>query len=442
MIVHLGQVTTNGGVLMTRSLSRRRFLQSLAASSATLACASALNADEPRKAANERINLGFIGVGTMGRGHLGGFLGMGDVQVVAVCDVVAERRDDAKKMVESRYAKDKKGDYKGCAAFNDFRDLLAVKGLDAVLIATPDHWHTIPCILAARAGKHIYCEKPLTHYIAEGRRLIEEVAKAKIIFQTGSQQRSEFGNHFRLAVELVRNGRVGKLKRINIGVGGPAKACDLGEQEVPAGTDWEFWLGPAPKRPYNEVLCPKGIHGHFPAWRNYQEYAGGGLADMGAHHFDIAQWALDMDKSGPVKIVPPEKGDSGLVFVYGNGVEMVHGGNVDCEFIGDKGVVRASRGGINSDPAELVKTPIGDTEFHVYPSNNHRRNWIECIRNGKQTICPAEVGHRSASICHLGNIGYRLRKTLTWDPVKEEFVNDSEANKLTTREPREMWKKI
>ncbi len=426
---------------MTRSLSRRRFLQSMAASSTALPLAGQLLADEPRKAANERINLGLIGVGVMGRGHLGAFLGMGDVQVVAVCDVVSQRREHARKMVEDRYGKDKKGEYKGCAAFKDFRELLAVKGLDAVLIATPDHWHNIPCILAARAGKHIYCEKPLTHDIAEGRRLVDEVARAKIIFQTGSQQRSEFGNHFRLAVELVRNGRIGKVSRINIGVGGPGKKCDLPTQEVPEGTDWDFWLGPAASRGYNEVLCPKGIHNHFPAWRNYREFGGGGLADMGAHHFDIAQWALDMDNSGPVKIIPPEKGDTGLKFIYANGVEMVHGGSVDCEFIGDKGTtIRASRGGIQTDPGEILKTPIGEKEFHVYPSNNHRRNWIECIRGGKQAICPAEVGQRSAAVCHLANIGYRLRRALTWDPVKERFVDDAEANKLTTNEPRAMWK--
>jgi len=427
---------------MTRSLSRRRFLQTLAAGSAGWPLASRLLAAEPRKAANDRINLGFIGVGTMGRGHLGDFLGMGDVQVVAVCDVVTERREDARNRVEAHYGKDKKGAYKGCPCFNDFRDLLALKGLDAVLIATPDHWHTIPCILATRAGKHIYCEKPLTHDIAEGRRLVNEVDRAKIIFQTGSQQRSEFNNHFRRAVELVRNGRVGKLKRINIGVGAPARPCDLPAQDVPKGTDWEFWVGPAPLRPYNEKLCPKGIHNHFPAWRDYQEYGGGGLADMGAHHFDIAQWALDMDNSGPVKVIPPEKGNSGLTFVYANGVEMVHGGNIDCEFIGDKGTVRTWRHKIESDPADLLKTPSGAKEFHVYPSNNHRRNWVECIWAGKQTICPAEVGQRSATVCHLGNIGYRLRRTLTWDPVKETFVDDSEANNLTTREPRAMWQKI
>lgn len=425
---------------MTLPLSRRRFLQTTAAGAALPFAGTALFADEPRKAPSDRITLGFIGVGTMGRGHLGSFLGMGDVQVVAVCDVVAERRDDARRMVEERYGKEKKADYKGCDVYTDFRKLLERKDIDAVLIATPDHWHTIPCILAARAGKHIYCEKPLTHNIAEGRRIVDEVTKAKIVFQTGSQQRSEFNDHFRKAVEYVRNGRIGKLEKIRIGVGGPAKPCDLPDQEVPEGTDWDFWLGPAPKRGYNEVLCPKGIHKHFPAWRNYREYAGGGLADMGAHHFDIAQWALDMDDSGPVKIVPPEKGDKGLVYVYANGVEMTHGGEADCVFVGSKGVIRASRGKIECDPEDILNEPIGEKEWHVYPSKNHRRNWIECVKSGKVTICPAEVGHRSATICHLGNIGYQLRRPLVWDPVKEQFVNDSEANALTSREPREMWR--
>jgi predicted dehydrogenase len=237
----------------------------------------------------------------MGRSHLGGFLNMNDVQVVAVCDVVKERREDARKRVEETYGKQKKGEYKGCAEYVDFRKLLDHKDLDAVVIATPDHWHAIPCILAARAKKDVYCEKPLTHNIAEGRRIVQEVDKAKIIFQTGSQQRSEFGNHFRLAVELVRNGRIGKLQTIRIGVGGPNKPCDLPTQDVPEGTDWEMWQGPAPVRGYNEILCPKGIHKHFPAWRAYREYAGGQVADMGAHHFDIAQWAMDMDGSGPIE---------------------------------------------------------------------------------------------------------------------------------------------
>jgi predicted dehydrogenase len=426
---------------MPRHFSRRRFLQTGALSVPLLA--NAAFADEPKTSANERINLGFIGVGTQGRGHLGGFLNMADVQVVAVCDVVKERREDARKRVETQYGKAKKAEYKGCAEYVDFRQMLDHKGLDAVVIATPDHWHTIASILAARAKKDIYCEKPLTHNIAEGRRIVQEADKAKIVFQTGSQQRSEFGGHFRLAVELVRNGRIGKLKTIRIGVGAPNKPCDLPTQEVPEGTDWDTWLGPAPFRGYNEILCPKGIHKHFPQWRAYREFAGGGVADMGAHHFDIAQWAMDMDGSGPVEIIPPEdpKDLKGLKFVYASSIEMFHGGEADCVFVGEKGTIFASRSGIKSTPAEIVKTPIGEKEFHVYPSSNHKRNWIECVKARKPaTICPPEVGHRSATVCHLCNIGYQLRRKLKWDPVQEQFVGDAEANKLTTREPREKWK--
>lgn len=427
-------------------LSRRRFLQSTAA----LSVAPTILTRTSQAAASDRITLGFIGVGTMGRGHLGGFLGDSSVEVVAVCDVVKERLDDAVANTEKRYGdRIKSGAYKGVKAYGDFRDLLKHPGLDAVLIATPDHWHAIPCILAARAGKHIYCEKPLTQNVAEGRQVADEVAKAKVIFQTGSQQRSEFGGHFRKAVDYVWNGRIGKLKTIRIGVGGPAKPCDLPTQPVPEGTNWDVWLGPAPERGYNEVLCPKGVHKHFPAWRNYQEYAGGGLADMGAHHFDIAQWAMKMDRSGPVKVIPPTdpKKESGLKFIYANGVVMIHNefeGDVkaDCVFEGTEGKILVSRSGIKSLPESILAEPLGDKAVHVYPSTNHHKNWVECIKSGKETICTAETGHRSATICHLGNIGYRVRRELTWDPVAEKFVGDDKANKELSREPRAAWKLV
>jgi predicted dehydrogenase len=423
---------------MTRpqAVSRRTFLLSSAAGVA----AATLGVRQVRAAANDRIALGFIGVGTMGRGHLGAFLGMADVQVVAVCDVAAVRRDDAKKRVEDHYAKEKGRDFKGCEAYVDFRELLQRKDIDAVVIATPDHWHAIPCVQAARAGKHIYCEKPLTHNVAEGRRIVEEVAKAGITFQTGSQQRSEFGGKFRQAVELVRNGRVGKIKTVRIGVGGPARPCDLAAEELPEGIDWDRWLGPAPKRGYSHVLCPKIVHNHFPAWRDFQEYAGGGLADMGAHHFDIAQWALDMDGSGPVKVEPPQgKETSGLRFTYASGVEMFHGGPADCTFEGSEGVLMVGRGKIESNPKKILEEPLGEGAVRVYHATDHRRNWIECLKAKKPTICPAEVGHRSATICHLGNIGYRLRRPLRWDPAQEKFLGDDEANKLLSREMRAPW---
>jgi predicted dehydrogenase len=421
-------------------VSRRQFVQ---AAAATLAGPLLLGArgDEPKTSANDRITLGFIGVGTMGRGHLGSFLGQPDVQVLAVCDVVAERRDHARKTVEDRYGKDRKGDYKGCEAYTDFRRLLDRKDIDAVVIATPDHWHAIPCVQAARAGKHIYCEKPLTHAIAEGRAVIEAVRKNNVVFQTGSQQRDEFEGRFRLAVELVRNGRIGQVLTVHVGVSDPAVPCDLPEQPVPDGTDWDFWLGPAPQRGYNEVLCPKGVHNHFPAWRNYREYGGGGLADMGAHHFDIAQWALDMDGSGPVKVEPPEgKAVHGLKFTYANGVEMVHGGPSGCTFIGTNGMIYVDRPVIQSQPESILKEPLGDKAKQVYHATNHRKNWLECIRSRKETIAPAEVGHRSATVCHLGNIGYWLRRPLRWDPEKERFVGDDEANRLADGSMREPWK--
>lgn len=389
---------------------------------------------------SKKINLGFIGMGMMGRGHLGSFLGQDDVRVIAISDVVKERREHAQKQVEKRYTEKTKGEYKGCAVYNDFRDLLARKDIDAVVISTPDHWHAIPCIMAAQAKKDIYCEKPLTHVIAHGRKLVEAVNKNQVIFQTGSQQRSEYGHQFLKAAEYVRNGRIGKVKAIRIGVGNPAVPCTLPDQEAPLGTDWDLWLGPAPKRGYNEILCPKGIHGHFPAWRSYREYAGGGLADMGAHHFDIAQWALDMDGAGPVVIEPPEKGDTGCKFIYANGVVMYHGGPSGCTFEGSEGTIYVDRGRLESNPPKILEDKLDAKAVRLYHANDHRRNWIECIRSRKPAICPAEVGHRTATVCNMGNIAYWLRRKLKWNPATERFMDDAEANKLVDREVRDPWK--
>ncbi len=431
-------------------LSRRSFLTGVAA--APLVTTSALRGQD---APSNKITLGFIGVGTMGRGHLGGFLGRREVEVVAVCDVVKERLDSAKEMVERRYAdRLKSGQYRGVRAVADFREVLAVPGLDAVVIATPDHWHAQPAILAARARKHVYCEKPLTHNVAEGRQLVTEVARAGIVFQTGSQQRSEFGGHFRRAVEYVWNGRIGKLHTVRIGVGGPAVPCNLPAEEKPEHTDWDAWLGPAPERPYNSQLCPRGVHTHFPAWRNYQEYAGGQLADMGAHHFDIAQWAMGMDASGPLEVIPPEnpRTGRGLRFTYPNGVTVVHNEFVkgpdnrdvsaDCVFEGTDGMILVSRSGISSRPGTILEQPLAATDRRVYPSTSHHGNWIECVRGKKEPICTAEIGHRSATICHLANIGYRLGRKLAWDARAERFTNDEAANRELSREPRAKWKLV
>jgi predicted dehydrogenase len=276
---------------------------------------------------------------------------------------------------------------------------------------------------------------------------VDEVKKAKVVFQTGSQQRSEYENRFRAAVEMIWNGWIGTVKTVRIGVGGPPRPCDLPAQDTPPGTDWDFWLGPAPERAYNEVLCPKGIHNHFPAWRDYVEYAGGQVADMGAHHFDIAQWALKKDDTGPVDVIPPSdpKSGHGLRFVYADGTVMIHNefeGNTraDCVFEGTDGTILVGRGQLDVRFKNGNRAKFPDSPQRVYPSNNHHTNWLECIRSGKDTICTAEIGNRSATVCHLANIGYRLGRKLKWDPAREQFVDDAAANKELTREPRAKWK--
>jgi predicted dehydrogenase len=205
-----------------------------------------------------------------------------------------------------------------------------------------------------------------------------------------------------------------------------------------------MWNGPSPARAFNHVLCPLNIHTHFPAFRDYREYANGGIGDMGAHHFDIAQWALDMDRSAPTEIRPPATGDTGLRFVYASGVEMIHGGNVDCRFEGTEGrVIEAGRGYLRSTPAEIVQTPLGASDFHL-PSigNSHKQNWIDCIRSRNRPVADVEIGARTAQVCQLANLGYRLRRDLRWDPMHEEFVNDAEANRLRSRENRAPWDRI
>lgn len=430
-------------------LSRRSFVKSAAAAPVVWS--------RPSRAADvkaaDRLALGFVGVGTMGRGHLGSFLGNKGVEVVAVCDVVKERLDLAKEMADKKSAGDaKSGTAHGCKAYSDFRQLLDHPGLDAVVIATPDHWHAIPAVLASRAKKHVYCEKPLSHDVAEGRWMADEAKKAGVVFQTGSQQRSEFNNRFRAAVEMVWNGWVGPVKRIRCSVGVPARPCDLPTQEVPPGTDWDMWVGPGPTRGYNEILCPKGVHKGFPKWRDYQEYGGGMVCDFGAHHFDIAQWALKMDGSGPVKVIPPadRTATKGLKFVYANGVELIHnefqkdaaGKEVKADVVieGPDGTILVGRGQLEVRFTNGERAGFPESPKRVYPSSNHKQNWLDCVKSGKEPICPPEVGHRTATVCHLGNIGYRLGRPLQWDPVKERFVGDDSANKELSREPRPQWK--
>ena len=397
-------------------------------------------ADKP--APSERICVGFIGCGKMANDyHLPELLRFGDVQAVAVCEVDARRRAHAKQRVEQVYAT-KDAAYKGCDAYADFRELVARRDIDAVCIATPEHWHAVAAIEACKAGKDVYCEKPLTLTLAEAKRCIDAARKHNRVFQTGSQQRSNVFGPFRQAAEIVRSGRLGKIKTVTVGVGGPSKPCDLPEEEMEPGLAWDLWLGPAPMRPYHSALSPRGVHNHFPAWRSYLEYAGGGHSDMGAHHYDIAQWCLGMDASGPVEVIPPEdpaKG-TGVRFVYADGVVMTHGGPSGCVFTGTSGTLRIDRGHLSSDPESIVKDPLGTGDVRLPESPGHHRNWLDCIRSREQPVADVEIGARSVAIPILGNLAYWHRRGFKWDPSKWQFAGDDEANRrYLDRDRRDPW---
>jgi predicted dehydrogenase len=429
----------------TRRIPRRDFLATAAIAAAAPMVGSRVALAAPEKpAANERLTLGFIGMGKQSRGHLQWALNNPQIEVVAVCDVHDLRLEDAVAKVAKNYGDRKKsGSPAPCASYRDFRELLARDDIDGVIISTPDHWHAIPSILAARAKKHVYCEKPLSLTIAESRAMVDAARENKIVFQTGSQQRTEFGGVFRKAVEYVRSGRIGKVKTVRVGVGAAAKPCDLAEEPTPKGIDWNLWNGPSPERGFSHVLCPLDVHNHFPQFRLYREYACGMLADMGAHHFDIAQWALNKDGTGPVEIHPPEQGETGLRFVYADGVEMFHGGPSGCTFEGTEGTIYVDRKGIESTPKSILETPLGDKDFRLPDvGTNHKQNWLDCIRTGAKPVADVEIGARTAQVCQLANIGYQLRRPLKWNPEHEEFLNDAEANRLRSRENRAPWNKI
>ena len=393
-------------------------------------------------APSERLTIGFIGMGKQMSGHLGWLLRCPETQVLAVCDVESIRLERAKKRADDHYAETSgKGSYAGCAAYKDWRELIARDDIDAVVIAVPDHWHALPVIAAAKSGKDIYCEKPLSLTIGEGKAMVDAVRRYGRVFQTGSQQRSERG--FRVACELVRNGRIGKVHTVNVNVGGPSQECYLPAEPVPKGLDWDFWLGPAPWRPYHSMIAPGLDFGGWPQWRAFRDYSGGNMTDWGAHHFDIAQWGLGMDETGPVEIIPPDgKEHDRLTYKYANGVVMYRGGaagRAGVEFVGTEGRVMVNRGYLETDPPELVHEPLGPNDLHLYQSKGHHQDWLDAIRARRKPICDVAIGYRSVSVCHLGNIAYILERPLRWDPDGERFVNDEEANRMLLRPMRGPW---
>ena len=425
---------------MQKLLTRRSFLRTTSAASlaAPLFLTSGLAAPG-QKRPGERITVGFIGVGTQGRGLLDNFLRQPDTQVLAVCDVDTTRREHSRKTVDDFYAAKGNKETKGCTPYKEFQELLARQDIDAVVIAVPDHWHAFVAVAAAEAGKDIYCEKPLSLTIHEGRAMVNATRKNNRVFQTGSMQRSM--SEFRKACELVRNGRVGKLKQVIVDVGGPSRPCDLGAEPMEPGLNWDLWLGPAPLRPYNSILSPRGVHQHFPDWRNYREYSGGMMTDWGAHHFDIAQWALGMDDSGPVEIIPPAdpKATKGLRYLYANGVEVLHGDSGGVLFIGTEGKILVNRGKFEASPELIATEPLGPNAVRLYNSYNHAKDFLDCMRSRQRPVCDVEIGCRSVTVCHLGNLAYWNHRRLKWDPAKERFVGDEQANQWLDRPKRGPW---
>lgn len=427
---------------MTNKLNRRSFVKASAATliAPTIMPTSAWGGYGRRRSPNDRINVAVIGCGKMAKDyHLPELLKQPDVQLVSVCEVDQTRRETSQKRVNQHYTGGKQ-EFRGCDSCHDFREVLARDDIDAVCIATPDHWHAIPIIEACKAGKDVYCEKPLTLTIREAELCVAAARKYERIVQTGSQQRSNVFGQFRQAVEFIRSGRLGKISKVTVGVGGPSKPCDLPEEDLEPGLEWDMWLGQAPRRPYNSILSPRGIHNHFPQWRSYQEYSGGGHTDMGAHFYDIVQWALDRDKSGPVEIMPPEEPatGTGVRYLYDDGVEVIHGGPSGCVFFGERGQLHIGRGVLKSDPEEIVKTPLADHEVHLPESPGHHRNWLDSIGSRELPVADVEMGARTVTIAHLGNLAYWNKRSFKWNPDTWSFA-DAADNHFLDRPRRDPW---
>jgi predicted dehydrogenase len=434
---------------MISKMNRRKFIKrsSLALSGAfafPTIVPSSVFAAPGRVAPNDRITLGCIGVGGMGTGNLEGFLEKSEVQVLAVCDVDRAHRERAKELVDTKY------DNKQCATYNDFRELLARDDIDVIMTATPDHWHAIIAIEIAKTGRDIYAEKPLAFNISEGRAIVDAVQRYGIVWQTGSWQRSE--QQFRFACELVRNGRIGKIHTVRVGLPQGNNIQNRGTEPIdpPPGFDYEMWLGPAPWRPYNPSRC----HWNF---RWISDYSQGQLTDWAGHHCDIANWGMDTELSAPVSIegnalYPPAH--DGLfdtaesyffVCEFREGFQMIVADSMQqpkgmgVHFIGDDGWIHVNRRGIDAHPSSLLSDRRIPDEIHLYKSDDHIQNFLDCVRSREKTITPVEVAHYSVIVGHLGHIAMKTGRKLFWDLEKEQFINDPDANRLLFRPMLSPW---
>ncbi len=431
--------------------NRRQFLTTAAGASAAAFAApmfipSHVLGKDGAVAPSNKIVMGSIGVGGQGRGNLGAFLGQADTQVVAVCDVDSRHRGLARDMANKKYGN------KDCATLADFRELTNRKDIDAVVVCTPDHWHALATIAAARSGKDVYCEKPLANSIGEGRAVVEALREKGRILQTGSHERS--GNNARYVAELVLNGYLGKLHTIRINLptdewqhkAVKAFKDNPPAQPIPEGFDYDAWLGHTPVAPYHEKRC------HF-WWRFILNYGSGEMSDRGAHVIDLAHLCAGLDDTGPVDIKATGTASKTSLYdafmeyefecVYPNGIRMVgaSSGTRGLKLEGDKGWIFIHVHGqkLEASSPDLLKIKLGPNDVRVERSPGHHRNFLDCIKSRKQPVASAEIGHRTATACHLNIIAMKLGRPLKWDPKAETFGDDKEANALITPKMRAPW---
>jgi hypothetical protein len=386
----------------------------LGAAAAPLFVTSTALGAEGRPAASDRIVMGAIGVGGRGGGNMRGFTGFPEVQMLAVCDVVEKKREGNKNWVNQRQGKN------DCAAYNDFRELLGRGDVDAICLGTPDHWHAIPTIEACKHGIDVFCEKPLSLTIREGRAMVNAARRYGRVFSSGSQR--VWGDYGRLAT-YINSGAIGEVKEAYVGVGGPSKPCFLGSQPVPKGIDWDMWLGPAPKVPFH--------HGRL-NFRPWRDYSGGSMTDWGGHKFGAVIFAMGLQETGPVEIIPPDDEHKYLTYVYANGFRMYHRGARDITYVGTKG--KASRGNMNRPMPNPVHLPRYKGRHGI------KGDFLHCVKTRQRPFRDVEFGHRAATVCHLGNIAYWLKRRLRYDPEKEEIIGDPEAARWLDRPKRGRWR--
>ncbi len=449
-------------------MERRDFMKKSALATAAFGIPTIVPASVfGKNAPSNKINIGQIGCGRIAREHdLPGTWRHDVARIVAVSDVDSKRMADGKKLIEDYYTKKMGSPYLDVKQYGDYREMLLNKDIDAVIISTPDHWHSQPAMEAALAGKHIYVQKPTSLTIKEGRQLVNVVNKTGVVLQLGTQQRSS--EQFRIAAELVRNGRIGKLHTVRIGLPGDPPGPAIEPMPIPSNLNYDMWLGSTPEIPYNEIgVHPQNDYSR-PGWLRHENYGAGMITGWGQHHFDSAAWGMDTELTGPRYIEAVAEfpragfwnvhGDFMVKAEYDNGVVMLTSGGYPngIRYEGTEGWIWVSRGSYTasaSDPVaqgnnakaldasdpKILQSVIGENEIRLTRSTEHHGNWLDAIQGKTELLSPVEIGHRACSVCLISHIAMKLDRKLAWDPVKEEFINDAEANSHLSRPQRAPW---